>query len=257
MTLPHAPRSGEGSCMILAGNPTLSLSHFRLLVPAESTQLCLYAPGLSGPYPITAVVSCTFDHSYLDEQPSLYPLAHLLRQWREPTPLILNLPDWYSIIATFAQSYFSSLRLVPSIHVHDLHYSHATLLLQYLYAILLQTLPWAGDAGAVNSVTQRFLTLVNQHGHTAKSPTFYANELLISVSALRKHCQSTLGQPPSAVIQQRRLKAARQWLIDTTLPIGDIADRLGYNGHAYFSEHFKQHTGINPSEYRLRYATTR
>jgi AraC-like DNA-binding protein len=257
MTPTHGLQMRKGSCALLAGEPTLPLTHFRFLVLEERDRVCLYAPGISLPNPMTLTVSCTFDLPYLDEQPTLYTLARLLRQWREPTPLILHLPDWYGAMHTLARSYFAAIDLVLPQHRSDLHRSHVNLILGYLYAILSQTLPWAGNAGAKDPVMQKFLALVDQHGEASKSITFYARELLVSISALRKLCQATLGLSPSEVIQQRRLRTARQWLLDTTLPIGDIADRLGYNGHAYFSEHFRQHTGISPREYRQQHAVTK
>lgn len=47
-----------------------------------------------------------------------------------------------------------------------------------------------------------------------------------------------------------RMKEAKELLTGTTLRVSEVSDRLGYGDLAYFSNFFKKHTGMTPSEYR-------
>lgn len=47
-----------------------------------------------------------------------------------------------------------------------------------------------------------------------------------------------------------RLRAAEDLLLDSNMSIGEIASTCGFKNEAYFSETFKKHLGIRPSEFR-------
>jgi AraC-like DNA-binding protein len=53
-------------------------------------------------------------------------------------------------------------------------------------------------------------------------------------------------------LHQRRLAAARGYLIETTLSIKEIADRVGYKSASELGRHFKRSCGMTPREYRAR-----
>ncbi|MCX7746423.1 MAG: AraC family transcriptional regulator [Clostridia bacterium] len=58
----------------------------------------------------------------------------------------------------------------------------------------------------------------------------------------------TLGE----YIRKRRLTEAAKKLVDTTMPIIDIALDYGYDSHEAFTRAFKNQFGITPSKYRQR-----
>ncbi|WP_088105739.1 response regulator transcription factor [Halalkalibacter urbisdiaboli] len=51
-------------------------------------------------------------------------------------------------------------------------------------------------------------------------------------------------------VMQLRMEEAKKLLVTTSLRISEIADRLGYNDIAYFSNTFKRICGETPSQYR-------
>ena len=61
--------------------------------------------------------------------------------------------------------------------------------------------------------------------------------------------QSTGLSPWQYVIQQR-IELAKQLLKNSQLSIGQISDRLGYSNSNQFTNFFRQHTGITPSDFR-------
>ena len=62
----------------------------------------------------------------------------------------------------------------------------------------------------------------------------------------KKRTQSTIFAYLNAV----RLEQAKQLLLTTHLPIGEIAVRTGFSDEYYFSRTFKKHLSVSPSRYR-------
>jgi transcriptional regulator GlxA family with amidase domain len=61
--------------------------------------------------------------------------------------------------------------------------------------------------------------------------------------------QST-GMPPHQYLAQVRIERARELLLHTSLPIGDIAFCTGFDSPSRFSQFFRQHMRCTPQEYR-------
>ena len=61
--------------------------------------------------------------------------------------------------------------------------------------------------------------------------------------------QST-GLTPWQYVIQQRIELAKQLLKNSQLSIWQISDRLGYSNSTQFTNFFRQHTGITPSDFR-------
>lgn len=61
---------------------------------------------------------------------------------------------------------------------------------------------------------------------------------------------SEMGMPPMQAISQVRMEAAKKLLINTTLPVSEVAFRVGYMDIAHFSKRFKELFGISPKDFR-------
>ncbi|MCF2947378.1 AraC family transcriptional regulator [Paraglaciecola aquimarina] len=72
----------------------------------------------------------------------------------------------------------------------------------------------------------------------------------ISVSALERRFKKYLSKTPKQFINEVRLENARRMLIETRLPIAEIAYRCGFSEHSYFSRQFKLQFGLLPSQLR-------
>jgi AraC family transcriptional regulator len=60
----------------------------------------------------------------------------------------------------------------------------------------------------------------------------------------------TFGESPHAFVLRRRLEFAAQYLLQTDVPLCDIALRCGFADQAHFSKQFRQANGLNPSVWR-------
>lgn len=60
----------------------------------------------------------------------------------------------------------------------------------------------------------------------------------------------TFGVPPKQYISIRRLFRAKLLLLETSLPIKEIAEQCGYSDEFFFHRIFKKYIGIPPAKYR-------
>lgn len=83
----------------------------------------------------------------------------------------------------------------------------------------------------------------------------------LNVTSIRRRCRvrhnnfslrftSTFGKSPSAYIEQRRMETACWLLINTRLPVWEIALLVGYSGRHVFSRAFRRWSGVRPGGYR-------
>ena len=58
------------------------------------------------------------------------------------------------------------------------------------------------------------------------------------------------GMTITEYINHERIKLSKQKMITTDTPLFEIAEMVGFSNYNYFSNLFKRHTGVSPSEYR-------
>ena len=77
-----------------------------------------------------------------------------------------------------------------------------------------------------------------------------AKALFVSESRLRKCFREELGMPLGQYIDDLIFLRARQMLMDPTIPISKISQKLGFCDQFYFSRRFKEKHHQTPSEFR-------
>ena len=96
----------------------------------------------------------------------------------------------------------------------------------------------------------KFKELVEEHYRKHCTINAYAKALSISAKTLTTISKKVVGKPPLAIVSERLLLEAQRLLRYTTLQIGEIAFRLGFEDVSYFTRFFKRHTGKPPNAYR-------
>jgi AraC-like DNA-binding protein len=61
--------------------------------------------------------------------------------------------------------------------------------------------------------------------------------------------------PPRRSLIRRRAESACELLVNSSLTIAEISEKVGFNDPLYFSRSFHRETGMSASHYRLRYRT--
>jgi len=90
--------------------------------------------------------------------------------------------------------------------------------------------------------------------HIRESPGTSVQELAqlagFSVAQFRRRFSELTGLSPRAYLQQHRLQAAQLLLETTELPIGQVAEQLGFESAPYSNHQFKRSVGRSPSDFR-------
>lgn len=77
-----------------------------------------------------------------------------------------------------------------------------------------------------------------------------AQHIGISVRSLQRKVNKTAGLPVASYIADFQLGRARDLLAETTLPLKEIAYRLGFSSHSHFTMAFRRAMGVTPSAFR-------
>lgn len=77
-----------------------------------------------------------------------------------------------------------------------------------------------------------------------------ADCLYTSRSKLCATFKAETGESIGAYVRRRRTERACDLLAGSSLPVGQIAERLGYPQQAAFAQAFKQETGLSPTAWR-------
>jgi len=78
----------------------------------------------------------------------------------------------------------------------------------------------------------------------------FSEDLGVSYSWFRKSFRAHTGLTPQRYRLLQQLDRACQLLGDTGLPVGTIAERLGFSSQAYFARRFRKETGFSPTVWR-------
>ncbi|MRX39660.1 helix-turn-helix domain-containing protein [Flavobacterium sp. LC2016-23] len=95
-----------------------------------------------------------------------------------------------------------------------------------------------------------FEILLEQHFKTQKLPSFYAEQLHITLKHLNRICNEILQKTATEVIMDRVILEIKRMLTDKQLAVNEIAYAVGYEDYSYFSRVFKKQTGMSPTEFR-------
>jgi AraC-like DNA-binding protein len=108
----------------------------------------------------------------------------------------------------------------------------------------LELPPPTGDAALVNEVTARVEADPEITTVASLCAVFDLQE-----RTLQRLCTRYLGVTPQWLIRRRRLQDAGEQLRHGSVPLGDLAFRLGYADQSHFSRDFRRATGWTPGEF--------
>ena len=85
-----------------------------------------------------------------------------------------------------------------------------------------------------NNKLMEFENLLEKHYKTEKSPSFYANEMAISLKHLNRISKTILNKTITELIAKRVVLESQRLLAEKQKSIAQIADELGYEDYSYF-----------------------
>lgn len=107
-------------------------------------------------------------------------------------------------------------------------------------------------------ILTRFESLLDEYFESEKlrlkgipSVSYCAGKVFLSPNYFGDLIKKETGKTAQEYIQFKVIDVAKQRLANTSLPINEIAEELGFKYATHFTRLFKKYVGISPSEYRL------
>ena len=90
-----------------------------------------------------------------------------------------------------------------------------------------------------------------QHWRTSFTQAVWSAEVGLSERTFGRRFKQVTGLTPLVWVRHIRLDKARELLRATNLPVGEIAESVGFHDTGYFSRLFDQFAGMSPQKYRV------
>lgn len=125
-------------------------------------------------------------------------------------------------------------------------------------ALLHQHMP--DPSGASSQVDQRLAQLRHMVGYVQRhyAESVALKDIAAAGSASKTVCctlfQRHLHQTPIGYLTRYRLEKAAELLHNPNLTVTEVGLAVGFSGPSYFTESFRKHLGLTPSEYRKQAA---
>lgn len=104
--------------------------------------------------------------------------------------------------------------------------------------------------GSSNAVLLRAIEMMESHIEDPVSLIRISERLNTSTRHLERLFARSLGIPPSKYYMQIRLREARELLVQTGIPLSEIALRCGFSNTSHFARRYREFYSVLPSDER-------
>jgi len=244
-----APHRDDHFMLIIQQKGSFSLELDFREVTLSGPSLCFVAPGQVHQY---------LDHDHHEGWLVFVEASLVTRPYLEVLNTALNAyqacpisPD--HLIFSFV-SVFTSILDTPKEAFSDSVIISLTdgLMGMFIQNILQNRHPENVIGGQKYKTAVEYKKLVQHHFRKFKQVKEYAELLNITPLYLNEMVKEITGFSAGHWIKEEIILEAQRLLYYTDLDIKQIADRLGYDDHAYFSRFFKKNTGHTASQFRIK-----
>ena len=99
-------------------------------------------------------------------------------------------------------------------------------------------------------IATEFMRLVEKYGQRERELSFYADRLDLSVKYLSSVIASATGKKASKLIAEHTIECAKGILLNTRMPISEIAKEMDFKNPSDFCRYFKNGTGVSANTFR-------
>jgi len=99
---------------------------------------------------------------------------------------------------------------------------------------------------------RRTIDFIDENLHGELTLNTLAQAVALSPGHFAHAFRAATGVTPHRYVVERRVETAKALLLQSDLPITEIAQRIGCSSHSHFSVQFHRVTGFTPRQYRNR-----
>jgi AraC family transcriptional regulator of adaptative response / DNA-3-methyladenine glycosylase II len=115
-----------------------------------------------------------------------------------------------------------------------------------------ETAPGAPARLGTQATTRRALRLMSKAAAQGESLEDFSDRLGVSSRHLRRLFKEHLGASPKSIIQTERFAIARQLLVETRVPIAQVALASGFGSIRRFNDAVRKAFGVTPGDFRKK-----
>ena len=179
---------------------------------------------------------------------SLIPVLILTSQWDDDTirrctesgaDRYLVKPVPVDLLRSTVQQVISTREAIRNKYTNDVAYDYAEITM----------------SSADDSFLPRTVDIIKAN---IGDPSFGVEELSREIGMSRVHLnrklKETISLSPGTLIKSLRLKQAAYLLVNNKVNISEVAYKVGFSTHSYFSSTFKDYFGLPPKEFVAKYS---
>lgn len=181
---------------------------------------------------------------------SAYDPKLMLDLEKLPEHMVLSSPELRKVTELLQQIREDATIDAPQEDVHALLRHQLNALLTRLSILQGKRPAQESQVSATSQRFRRFQKLLDERFTEWHLVAEYATLLGCTEKSLARAVASSIGKTPKALITSRIILEAKRLLVHTDLPIGIIAERLGFDEATNFSKVFRREEDCTPAEFR-------
>lgn len=130
------------------------------------------------------------------------------------------------------------------------------ILLGYYQQKLVDTLPKKEETlkmSSMDTIFRKFMGLLSGLEVKPRNVKYYSDQLNISAKYLSACCLKVSGMSCFAHINRAVITDIEKYLHQPDYSYKEIAYKLGFPNHSFFSKYVREHLGLTPTQYRNKY----
>jgi len=108
-------------------------------------------------------------------------------------------------------------------------------------------------ASSMDTIFRKFMALLGNQEVKPRNVKYYSDQLNITPKYLSACCLKSSGMSCFAHINQAVINDIKKYLRQPDISYKEIAYKLGFPNHSFFSKYVREHLGYTPTQYRNKY----
>ncbi|MBQ7839564.1 MAG: helix-turn-helix domain-containing protein [Lachnospiraceae bacterium] len=176
------------------------------------------------------------------------------------TPRSITIPVHGSLSAEQGREFMHIHKMLSSLLIDNYQHTYipvdagtqSALYEQELLCQLLRILQVQPESTKRNFLADNVMDFINQNYYKQITLELLAQKFKFHPAHIIRCLQYRYGVTPIEAVNNVRIEKAQQLLSNTTMPVSEIAAKIGFATPSYFNRLFKKQTGVTPLEYRAQ-----